>query len=69
MTSSGQAFIEYKRPDQQQLYCGKQIWSKLYMTFASKLYFKCWNGLYFGHNVPCKFSLLCICLVSSTGKL
>ena len=41
MTTSWLASIEYKPQYRQQLYGGKQIWSneKLYMTFATKLYF------------------------------
>ena len=48
MTTIELASIKNKPQDQQQLHVGKQFWSNR-MTFANKLYFICWNGLYFGH--------------------
>ena len=72
MTTSKLASIENKPQNQQQLHGGKNIWShkKLYMTFAIKLYFIFWNGLYFGHNLLRKLKALFVfALLSSIGQL
>ena len=51
MITSGLASIEYKPQDQAQLHgakkCCKKKIKKNYMILATKLYFKCWIGLYF----------------------
>ena len=71
MTSNGLASIENKPQDQQKLQGSTKKWSneKLYMTYAIKLYFTCWNGLNFGDYLFRKCSFYVFALLSSIGKL